>query len=497
MTRTITIIILSILSTLTAVASPRRTNTTSLDELYERANQFFIAEEYPDALELYLETLRRAEEVHDFKTVSSCTGNIGLIFSIINDYERGAYYTRKTLDLATKNNETDKQRRAAALLTELYVNLNNTDSAQYYNDLQKSIPGSENPENNYLSFYNDGLISEAKGNISLAIFYYNKALDYATSHNLPTKYIIQQLAEIGKMNLTNHRIEDAMKYLSQAEHLADSINSPNMLLTIYRLLQQSYTEQGDSAKAAIYKAKYAATSDTIIDKIRFNAAKNSLYEYENEQTGRQIIGLNQRLDTYIFAIISITIILLLIILLFIITARNNRKMQSVQRILIEKNNQLIQQNEKTARLRNSYLEAIGQIEESTDRSRYKAGISERQLEEMIKKITDTLQDTETISNPQFNLNTLVSIVDSNSTYVSWVINETFGKTFKALLNEYRVKEAAKRLIDDENYGHMTIQAIYESVGYNSASNFIKAFKTVIGMTPSAYQKLQRHPTPDE
>lgn len=37
---------------------------------------------------------------------------------------------------------------------------------------------------------------------------------------------------------------------------------------------------------------------------------------------------------------------------------------------------------------------------------------------------------------------------------------------------------------------MTIQAIYEDLGYKSASNFIKAFKNVIEMTPSMYLKLK-------
>ena len=35
---------------------------------------------------------------------------------------------------------------------------------------------------------------------------------------------------------------------------------------------------------------------------------------------------------------------------------------------------------------------------------------------------------------------------------------------------------------------MTIQAIYEEVGYRNAVSFIRAFKKVNGMTPSEYQQ---------
>lgn len=93
-----------------------------------------------------------------------------------------------------------------------------------------------------------------------------------------------------------------------------------------------------------------------------------------------------------------------------------------------------------------------------------------------------------ISNPDFSLNALADAVGSNTRYVSWVINDTYGKNFKTMLNEYRIKEACRRLLDTEHYGNMTIQAIYEEVGYTNNVSFIRAFKKVNGMTPSEYQR---------
>ena len=42
-----------------------------------------------------------------------------------------------------------------------------------------------------------------------------------------------------------------------------------------------------------------------------------------------------------------------------------------------------------------------------------------------------------------------------------------------------------------NYGNYTIQAISEDVGYKSSTSFILAFKRIVGMTPSVYQKLAK------
>ena len=67
----------------------------------------------------------------------------------------------------------------------------------------------------------------------------------------------------------------------------------------------------------------------------------------------------------------------------------------------------------------------------------------------------------------------------------------FGKNFRTLLNEYRIKEAMRRLMDDDTYGKLTIKAISESVGYKSQANFITVFTRITGIKPSMYQKLSR------
>lgn len=72
-----------------------------------------------------------------------------------------------------------------------------------------------------------------------------------------------------------------------------------------------------------------------------------------------------------------------------------------------------------------------------------------------------------------------------------VINETYGKNFKTYLNEFRIREACRRLTDTEHYGNMTIQAIYQELGYKTAASFINAFRKVNGVTPSQYQKLSQ------
>ena len=68
------------------------------------------------------------------------------------------------------------------------------------------------------------------------------------------------------------------------------------------------------------------------------------------------------------------------------------------------------------------------------------------------------------------------------------INQEYGSNFNSLLNEYRIKEACRRLGGNAN---MTIEGIAESVGFKSRTSFGALFKSITGLSPSAYQKISR------
>ncbi|MBR1473951.1 MAG: AraC family transcriptional regulator [Muribaculaceae bacterium] len=83
------------------------------------------------------------------------------------------------------------------------------------------------------------------------------------------------------------------------------------------------------------------------------------------------------------------------------------------------------------------------------------------------------------------------MVGSNIRYISIAISRFANCDFKALLNQYRIQEACRRMNDVEHYGRYTIEAIAKSVGVTSRTSFIQNFKKQTGLTPSAYLKFAR------
>lgn len=102
-----------------------------------------------------------------------------------------------------------------------------------------------------------------------------------------------------------------------------------------------------------------------------------------------------------------------------------------------------------------------------------------------------MDQSDWICRKEFSLNQLAQLVGSNKTYVSQVINEKYGVSFSILLGNNRIKEACRRINDEEQYGQYTLEGISESVGFKSKATFNSSFKRLIGLTPSEYQSMAR------
>lgn len=86
--------------------------------------------------------------------------------------------------------------------------------------------------------------------------------------------------------------------------------------------------------------------------------------------------------------------------------------------------------------------------------------------------------------------TLTSMADKlamKPIHLSQVLNEEFKENFYAFINRYRIAESQK-LLRDERYRNYSIQAVAFEAGFNSLSTFNKAFKEIVGIAPSIYQK---------
>lgn len=78
-------------------------------------------------------------------------------------------------------------------------------------------------------------------------------------------------------------------------------------------------------------------------------------------------------------------------------------------------------------------------------------------------------------------------LNTNTAYLSKIINEKYDKNFASLINEYRINEAIK-IMQSSDYDKYTIESIANACGFKSLSAFYNAFKQNTGQTPANYIK---------
>ncbi|MHA8094638.1 helix-turn-helix domain-containing protein [Aquirufa lenticrescens] len=89
--------------------------------------------------------------------------------------------------------------------------------------------------------------------------------------------------------------------------------------------------------------------------------------------------------------------------------------------------------------------------------------------------------------PGFAMSDLVKDISTPEHVLTYYFNNYKGSTFLKWKNQLRIKEAIKLLNAGDANSH-TLESVGKACGYKSRSNFIQAFKSQTGVSPSTYLK---------
>ena len=118
-------------------------------------------------------------------------------------------------------------------------------------------------------------------------------------------------------------------------------------------------------------------------------------------------------------------------------------------------------------------------------------ISEEIVEGILLKLSE-FEENNGFRNPDISLNYLSKKFETNSTYLSKVLNVYKEKNFSQYLNELRVDYAIQEIKDSPNFRKYSIEAIANECGYKNATSFSRAFYKKTGIYPSFFvQQLNK------
>lgn len=325
------------------------------------------------------------------------------------------------------------------------------------------------------------------GQYAQALEYYGqmeiKAQEVTTNRQ---QCIIKAMQQKAMVLAAMHRYQEAIDCLQKVAEITVKHGMQSELIDTYHALAQVYAALGNSQKADNYDYKYLKAKDELIQKSHAEKLEKSRFLDEMRRVNEQVAQIQAKHERAHQLLLMMSLIAAIILIALVLLVRSNIKQRNYIRHLYEKNVQLLDVKVADTPLT---AQPIDEQEEGTPK--YQGLLEQESKDRLFDQIKRVMDDMSIICKPDFSLQQLADQVGSNYKYVSQVLNECYGKSFKQVLNEQRVREACRMFNDTERYGNLTIEAIAANLGFNSRSNFTVTFKRITGISPSDFMKMAK------
>lgn len=490
---------------------------------HKTANIYFLQGNYTSALDFYIKGMKICESCRNKKLLPQFYLSLGNVYCTFQDYEKGVSCYKKGYELCRIYPNKQYEYNLVTNLAGAYNNLNNAAMAKIYNDKAIQMTRPSDTIRSYMNLLNSGLILANEKKHTEAIHTFQSSANYARRNQIGPRYECSSYEELSKVYRSLDNNDSALHYMSLCNRVADQNKLLDILTRNLKMYSEFYEKYGDLKKALLYKSKYLSLSDSIFNVREFNRIKNTQYLYEMDKIGKEISSLNtekeqkeQKIKAQQKILAGILLVFLSITGLLVWVYRQKRKLSRVYKNLFNVNKEIMASDSLNKALRQQYEEKLYIAYEELKNYRklneksllstanepnetiasvqvkYQASsLTDKQKVILLDSINAIMENTKEFCKEDFSLEKLATLVNSNSRYISQVINETYHKNFNIYINDYRIREARIRLADIEHYGNYTIKAIAESVGYRSHATFVNAFRSITGIMPSMFQKMAR------
>ncbi|MGH1386554.1 helix-turn-helix domain-containing protein, partial [Kordia sp.] len=118
------------------------------------------------------------------------------------------------------------------------------------------------------------------------------------------------------------------------------------------------------------------------------------------------------------------------------------------------------------------------------------GIDPNIVDEVLQSL-EAFERGEAYLTNQISLKDVAKIVNTNSKYLSKIVNTYKGKNFTTYINDLRIDYLVNHVQTDTKYQKYTIRAIAEEIGFSNPEGFSRAFQKKTGLKPSYFIKKVR------
>ncbi|MBG6131983.1 AraC-like DNA-binding protein [Aquimarina sp. EL_43] len=434
---------------------------------------------YDKALDNYLAALKYSSASNNKNFYYLTKHNIGSIKREIGELDDAAKIFKEVIDYEEGNNIGGKGHLATILhLADSYRKLEYRDSATFYNT--KGIQESLKDSLDIYPFFvlNEGINLFYKQQYQRSLDSIYKALPFIEKYkprveeSLVNAYI--HLAKLYKEFGENEKYLEYLLKINQSYERSGFVSME--MREGYELLIDYYKSIDDKNKQLYYIDKLF-TVDSILDTNYKNLSKKIVLEYDTpkllEEKQNLIDALEQKeKKTSIKFIIAVIFAIVLIIIVAVIYTKNVRYRKRFKELM------------QVPILDTAIQKEVSDKHPATPEA---IGISE----DIVNAVLEGLQkfeDKQGYLSTNITTGELAKKLQTNSKYLSKIINTYKQKSFSVYINELRIDYVIEKLKRESKFRLYTIKAISREIGFNTTEAFSKSFYKKTGIYPSYFIK---------
>ncbi|WP_242661113.1 helix-turn-helix domain-containing protein [Flavobacterium johnsoniae] len=459
-------------------------------------------ENYSKALENYQTGMKISTKIGDIIQIAKFKSNIAIINEAIGNYQLAIknlkqlnvfldnnenYYTKEQFNTIKSSNNLTLAASYEGWYMKNQSSMYLLDSAAYF--YKKTVSYSQNlPINNVKAKISLGNVYSIKKDYQNAEKTYYNIVFYAKQNNLNREYKIANY-NLGNLYYETKKYDKALVFFKKVDSVSeiDNQKDESFLKSNYyqAKIYNIYNEPQEAFKhSKIYLDNYEKSEAKLN-----NEALEVNYKLGTGNLSDEMVVIQEKYekDVLLNKALKVFYVLLVVGIVFLLIKNiidKNKAHKKMNALIEEFKANLEKKNNAEAEIAQTST-AVELEEVSVKKESITLSIDEAKENKIVEKLL-ALESKLEYLNSDFTLQHVAKKIKTNTTYLSYVVNKRFGKSFGEYSNELKINYVINEMITNHMYRKYSTQAIAESVGFKNAVSFAKSFRKRTGVSPAQF-----------
>ncbi|SCX88113.1 Tetratricopeptide repeat-containing protein [Flavobacterium anhuiense] len=473
-----------------------------------RGLTFWKRSNYGKALSSYQEGVKLSSKINDVVQIVKFKANIALLNEGVGNYQLSIKILKQNDAFLDQNESLYEKDQFQNSKSNTYTNLGNSYEGYYYKNREKAylLDSAEYYYKKSIAYSDRFIDNKTISKLSLGNIYLIKK-DYVNAEKIyyDISFYAKQTDNEDLYQIANYNLGDLYYSMKKYDRALIFLKKVDSISQKNKTMDNSYFKS-NYIQAKIYSIKNEPElaykhSKLYLDsyeKYEGNLREETLevnYKQGTANLSDEMLSVQEKYKYEVFwnkALKIFYVILVIGIVFFLIkNIRDKNKAQKKMNALIEEFKANLEKKElekaeiEKAPAEKATIDVLETEDVALKKENANLSIDEAKENKIVEKLL-ALEEKLEYLNADFTLSYAAKKIKTNTTYLSYVVNKRFGKSFSEYSNELKINYVINQMITNHLYRKYSTQAIAESVGFKNAVSFAKSFRKRTGVSPAQF-----------